>query len=270
MSHHAGKPSEKPTMHKIQEIVEEALDINTYWFKGDLAAKPGQFVMLWIPDYGLKPFGVSYQAKGRFAVTAKKVGPFTEELFKKKAGDSVGIQGPYGRAFSDKGKRVALVGGGYGMAPMGFLAEEMAAKGSKVFISTGAATKLYIIFKNRFKHGNIKAEFSTDDGSFGHHGFCTDCLSGLIKSEKIDHVYSCGPEVMMREVSRICSEHGIPAEFSLERYLKCGFGVCGSCSLDGTGWRVCKEGPVFTLEELKRITEFGKYKRDGSGRRMKI
>ena len=66
------------------------------------------------------------------------------------------------------------------------------------------------------------------------------------------------------------THHGEPAEISLERYLKCGVGVCGSCSLDGTGWRVCKEGPVFTLEELKRITEFGMYKRDGSGRRMKI
>ncbi len=270
MSHPEEKPSEKPSMYDIQDIVKEALDINTFWFKGEIDAKPGQFVMLWIPGAGLKPFGISYLKKGRFAVTVRKVGPFTEKMFRNKAGDSVGIQGPYGRAFSCKGKKVALVGGGYGTAPMGLLAEEMAAKGSKVFLSTGAATKLYLIFKDRFKDGNINAMFSTDDGSFGHHGFCTDCLSGLITSEGVDRVYSCGPEVMMREVSRICSEHKVPAEFSLERYLKCGFGVCGSCSLDGTGWRVCKEGPVFTLEELQRITEFGSYKRDGSGRRIKL
>ncbi|MBN2330784.1 MAG: dihydroorotate dehydrogenase electron transfer subunit [Candidatus Aenigmarchaeota archaeon] len=272
MNHHEyeQKPPERPRMHGIEDVIEEALDTNTYWFKGEPGAKPGQFVMLWVPGAGQKPFGISYQEKGRFAVTVRKVGPFTEELFGMKAGDRVGIQGPYGRAFSCKGKRVALVGGGYGTAPLGFLAEVMSAGGSKVFVSTGAASSRYLMFRERFRHAKIKAVFSTDDGSFGHRGFCTDCLTGLLETERIDRVYSCGPEAMLREVARICSEQGVDAEFSLERYLKCGFGVCGSCSLDGTGWRVCKEGPVFTLQELGMITEFGKYKRDGSGRRMSI
>jgi len=261
---------EKPRMFRIEDIVNEAKDINTYWFKGSIDAKPGQFVMMWIPAAGQKPFGISYQEDNRFAVTVKKVGPFTTKLFDRKINEIVGIQGPYGRGFSGKGKNIALVGGGYGTAPLGFLADEMAKPGRAVFFITGAATAEYIMFRERFKNKRVRMVFSTDDGSCGHHGFCTDCLADLLSTEKIDRVYCCGPELMMHEVFRICMGKNTQAEFSLERHLKCGFGVCGSCCLDGTGWRVCREGPVFTLDELKHVSEFGKYKRDASGRRVKV
>ena len=269
-----GYGSEKPVMFKIDRIVTEALDIRSFWFRGSIGAKPGQFIMAWIPSVGQRPFGISYQEKGRFAVTVRKVGPFTDRLFAMEAGDSVGIQGPYGKPFSGKGKTVALVGGGYGTAPLAFLADELLGQGKKVFLITGAVTEKYILFRERFKKkaGSRHLEMlcSTDDGSFGRKGFCTDHLTDILEKEKIDSVYCCGPEVMMIKVLEICEEKGIPAEFSLERYLKCGFGVCGSCCLDGTGWRVCKEGPVFTLEELKKVTEFGKWKRDGSGSKKDI
>jgi dihydroorotate dehydrogenase electron transfer subunit len=262
--------SEKPRMFEIQRIVTEARDIKTFWFRGDIGAKPGQFVMLWLPAIGQKPFGISYQEKGMFAVTVRKVGTFTGQLFKKKAKQLVGIQGPYGRPFSGEGKRVALVGGGYGTSPLGFLADVMVKGGSEVFFIIGAASADQILFRDRFKNKKVEMIFSTDDGSFGRHGLCTDCLNELLSTEKIDYVYCCGPEVMMQKVFSICLDKKLPGEFCLERYLKCGFGVCGSCCLDGTGWRVCKEGPVFHADELKRVTEFGKYKRDGSGQRVKI
>ncbi len=265
-----GHKSEKPVMTEIDEIVEEARDIRSFWFRGSPDAKPGQFVMAWIPAVGQKPFGISYQEKGRFAVTVSKVGPFTKALFGKRPGDAVGVQGPYGRPFSGNGKRVALVGGGYGTAPIGFLAEEMARAGREVHFIAGAATGDLLMFRDRFKGGSVDAVFSTDDGSFGHHGFCTDCLDDLLSKARIDRVYCCGPERMMTKAAEICRARGVDGEFSLERYLKCGFGVCGSCCLDGTGWRVCKEGPVFTLEELGKVSEFGKHKRDASGRRVKL
>ena len=110
----------------------------------------------------------------------------------------------------------------------------------------------------------------TDDGSFGTKGFCTDCVEGMIAKERIDRVFCCGPEIMMKNVLSICNSKGVPGEFSLERYMKCGFGVCGSCCLDGTGWRVCKDGPVFTSDQLKKVTEFGSYRRDPSGKKVKI
>jgi len=258
--------SEKPVMFEIEKVEKEARDTRSFWFNGSIDAKPGQFVMLWIPGAGQKPFGVSYQEKDRFALTVRNVGRFTEKLFGMKSGGKVGIQGPYGRAFSGKGRRVALVGGGYGTAPIAFLADVMSGKGRDVLLITGAATKDLLLYRKRFSGSKVKTSYATDDGSFGHRGFCTECLTESITSGSIDYVCCCGPEKMMTEVFRICMDAGIPAEFSLERYMKCGFGVCGSCVLDPTGWRVCKEGPVFTLEELKKVTEFGKYKRDGSGK----
>lgn len=262
--------SEKPVMMRIDEIVTEARDTRSFWLAGRMDAKPGQFVMAWLPCIGQKPFGVSYQEPGRFAMTVRKVGKFTDALFRLRKGDRLGVQGPYGRPFSGKGTRVALLGGGYGTAPMGFLADVMSRAGKTVFFLTGARTKDQLLFRDRFKHGKIHALFSTDDGSFGQRGLCTDALAGVLEKEKIDYLYCCGPEVMMIKVLEICAGQKIPAEFSLERYMKCGFGVCGSCSLDGTGWRVCKEGPVFTSAELRKITEFGRFKRDGSGKRVPL
>lgn len=262
--------SERPVMYRINKIRNEAKDIKSFFFSGNINATPGQFVMLWIPGIGQKPFGISYQDNERFAVTAKKVGKLTERLFRMKKGDRAGIQGPYGKPFSGNGEKVALVGGGYGTAPLALLAEQMSGDGKEVFLITGAATKDFLLYMDRFRDTNVKTTYSTDDGSFGHKGPCTECLLEAITNENIDYVYCCGPEKMMTKVFGICSEMGIPAEFSLERYMKCGFGICGSCSLDPTGWRVCKDGPVFTLEELKKVTEFGKYKRDGSGKKEKI
>jgi dihydroorotate dehydrogenase electron transfer subunit len=261
--------SERPVMHEIEKIENEARDTRSFWFPGNLNAKPGQFVMMWLPRVGQKPFGISYQEKGRFALTIKKVGNFTERLFRLKPGAKVGLQGPYGRQFSGKGKRVALVGGGYGTAPLALLADVMSGKGKDVTLITGAATKDLLLYRERFGKGKVKTVYATDDGSFGYKGLCTHCLLEAVK-KGIDYVYCCGPEKMMVKVFGICSEKGIPAEFSLERYMKCGFGICGSCTLDPTGWRVCREGPVFTLEELKQVTEFGRYMRDGSGKKEKI
>jgi len=260
--------SEKPEMLSIREIVPEAKDTRSFWFSGSIGAKPGQFVMAWLPGIGQKPFGISYQKKGMFAVTVRKVGTFTEGMFRLKQGDKVGIQGPYGRPFSGKGKRVALVGGGYGVAPLAFLADEMAGAGKKVFLVTGAASRSFILFRKRFDSKRIHQLYSTDDGSFGRKGLCTDCLAELLSHERIDYVYCCGPELMMKKVFGICIKNGLAAEFSLERYMKCGFGICGSCCLDPTGWRVCSDGPVFTLEELKKVSGFGSYKRDASGRKV--
>ncbi|UCD02894.1 MAG: dihydroorotate dehydrogenase electron transfer subunit, partial [Candidatus Aenigmatarchaeota archaeon] len=121
--------NERPVMYRIDSIAEEAQDTRSFWFSGNINAAPGQFVMLWIPGTGQKPFGISYQESGRFALTIREVGEFTKRLFRMKAGDRVGIQGPYGRGFSGHGKKVALVGGGYGTAPLALLADAMSSRG---------------------------------------------------------------------------------------------------------------------------------------------
>lgn len=265
------RKNEQPIALKIASIKDEAEDIRTFTFNHEMDALPGQFVMLWIPRKNMKPFGVSYQDKDKFSVTVCKVGEFTEELFKKKVGDYIGIQGPYGRAFSTDKKNVIMVAGGYGAAPLGFLAEYMAEQGAKVHLIIGARTNDMLVYKDRFKDSDVEIIYCTDDGTCGIKGFTTQPLKELLDDEKdIDMVYTVGPEVMMKKVIEITDEHDVDCEASLERYMKCGFGICGQCCVDGSGERVCKTGPIYDKGYIKKyISEFGKYHRDGTGNIIK-
>ena len=271
---------EQPIAMKILNIIDEANDIKTFVLsrKGAIlddeeyltkafgkekkfTAVPGQFVMLWLPRLNMKPFGISYMDKETFSVTVCKVGAFTEELFKKKKGDIVGIMGPYGNGF-DMGARIKKA--------IAFLAEELATNGVKVKFIIGAKTEAMLLYRNRFKaKKNIEMFYATDDGSFGEKGFTTNILNKILeKDSEVDMIYTCGPEIMMKGVIDISDKYNISCQASLERYMKCGFGVCGQCCCDSSGVRVCKEGPAFSKEFIKQnISEFGKYKRDGTGKK---
>ncbi len=257
---------QKPIMLEIGKVIDEAKDIKSFVFEHKMSAKPGQFVMLWIPRVDEKPFGVSYQDKNKFAVTVSKVGPFTEKLHKMKEGDIVGIRGPYGNQFSLRGKEIVLVAGGYGVAPLALLADNAIKNKIKYNFIIGAKSKQYLLFRRRFKN----LLFSTDDGSYGHKGFATDLLEKILKTKRVDCVYTCGPELMMKRVVELCDNYAVDCEISLERYIKCGFGICGQCTVDPLGIRVCEEGPVFSKEIAKKIFEFGKYKRNAAGKRVII
>lgn len=269
MDIHTSKKIEQPIAMKIVEVRDEAKNIRTFRFNYKLNAKPGQFILLWVPRLNLKPFGVSRQEPAGFEITVCKVGPFTEELFKKKVGEYVGIQGPYGKPFSTCRKNSVLVAGGYGAAPLAFLADELAKEGGKISIIMGAKTSDCLLFQSRFRNKNIKLLCATDDGSAGKKGFTTDILAELLSEDKtINMLYTCGPEVMMKKVIELSDKHNIDCEVSLERYMKCGFGICGQCCLDHTGIRLCKEGPVFSKEFIKEnISEFNKHKRDATGKK---
>jgi dihydroorotate dehydrogenase electron transfer subunit len=107
----------------------------------------------------------------------------------------------------------------------------------------------------------------TDDGSAGMKGFAHQKLEELLKTEKFRMVYACGPEIMLKNVLGVCARKKIPCQLSLERYMKCGIGVCGSCMLGE--YRVCKEGPVFTGRQIAG-TEFGIKTRDACGLARKV
>jgi dihydroorotate dehydrogenase electron transfer subunit len=258
-------------MLRIKNIINEAKEIKSFVFEHNLDAKPGQFVILWIPRVDEKPFGVSYQDKNKFAITVSAVGPFSKKMHKLKVGDLVGIKGPYGNYYDfDNVKRIALVAGGYGAAPLAFLADEAIKKKIKVDFIIGAKTKEYLLYLKRFENSKVNMHIATDDGSYGEKGFTTDLLKSLLKKKKIDKIYACGPEIMMKFVLQLANANNIPAEFSLERYMKCGGGLCGQCCVDPTGWRVCKEGPVFNKEQIEQIKEFCNYKRTKSGKKVKL
>ncbi|MBT3721730.1 hypothetical protein HN789_06310 [archaeon] len=116
-------------------------------------------------------------------------------------------------------------------------------------------------------HDSIKRHYCTDDGSFEFSGFTTNKLKEVLNNSNIDIVYTVGPEIMMKKVVEICDEFKVDCQLSLERYMKCGYGICGSCCVDPMGIRMCVEGPCIDKETAKKVTEFGKYHRDGSGKK---
>ncbi len=258
-----------PKTIEIKEIREEALNIKTFIFDYSLNAVPGQFVMLWLPRKGEKPFSIALEENRELWITVKKRGKFTKALHEKREGDLIGIRGAYGKWFSLQGKKVLMVAGGYGTAPLHFLARKALRRGIEVNFLIGAKTKEEIIFAETLKEKGAKVEIATEDGSEGIKGTVIDLVK-KINAKEIDFLYSCGPEKMMEKVLEWSEKNNVRGEMSLERYMKCGIGICGQCCVDGTGKRICRDGPVFELDEVRKINEFAKYNRTASGRKENL
>jgi dihydroorotate dehydrogenase electron transfer subunit len=259
----------KPQMTRIKKVIKETDHVKTFIFDLSLGAKPGQFVNIWIPGVDEKPFSVAWDDGNEFAVTFFAVGPLSTALSEKVEGDKVGIRGPYGTNYTwENGETLALVAGGYGAAPMYFVTLEALKNDCKVHFIVGARGEEHLLFIDRVKElPNVEVHISTDDGSVGFKGYNTQVLEQVLKEGKVDRVFACGPEVMENRVVEICEEVGVPGWVSVERYMKCGFGVCGHCCMDDTGDRVCMEGPVMSSELLSSMPEFGEYHRDKVSRK---
>lgn len=251
-------PTELPQTYKVTGITKLTPTVKTIEFEHEFDFIPGQFVMVWIPGVDEIPISLS----GPNQITVKKVGEATGALHKLKKNDYIGIRGPYGNGFAIEGHRVLLVGGGVGIAPIKALAQY----GEKDFTSIiGAQTSNELFFKDYFPGLHV----CTDDGSEGEKAFTTIVTERLLQEKKFDAVAACGPEVMLKFLFQICEKHKVPAFFSMERIMKCGFGVCGHCAVDPTGWRVCKEGPIADRNVLLN-SEFFEYKRDQAGIEVKM
>ncbi|MFC1687198.1 dihydroorotate dehydrogenase electron transfer subunit [Patescibacteria group bacterium] len=260
---------DQPKMFPIKRILEEAKDIKTFFFDTQLNSRPGQFVIMWIPRVDEKPFSIAYDEGGQLGLTIAKVGRFTEKLYTFTEGDLLGIRGPYGAPFTLKEgyKKILLVGGGYGVAPLATLASQALDKNIEIDFCNGARTKDLLLFQDRLKKLDIPVHVSTDDGSEGHKGFVTDIVADLFKKGQYDCVYTCGPELMEKKVVDLAVEENIPSQVSIERYMKCGFGICGACCVDDSGKRMCVEGPVTSGEFALKQKEFGAYHRHASGKK---
>ncbi len=247
----------KPVNAVITKIVNETPTIRTFFFDTSFESIPGPFVMVWIRGVDEIPMALSYEN----AITVQKVGPATSELFELEVCDSFGIRGPFGNGFELSKGHILLVAGGVGAAPLAPLAEKAGSSGIRVTTLLGARTNEELLFRERFEAtGELKV--ATDDGSEGEHGYVTDLLG---KVKNYDRIYCCGPEMMMKKVLEKVTPSR--AQFSLHRYIKCGIGICGACCIDGL--RVCKDGPVFSGDVLKK-SEFGAYRRDECGQRVKV
>jgi dihydroorotate dehydrogenase electron transfer subunit len=210
--------------------------------EGTLAAQPGQFVLVWLPGLNEKPFSLVDDDPVTLAVA--RVGPFSSRLHVLEAGDYLWLRGPLGRGFDLVGDRMLLVGGGYGVAPLAFLAARATAVRRKVAV-IGAGTKGDLFFEDRLAEAGCETVLVTEDCSAGQGGLCTDVAETLLAQEDFDVLYGCGPEGMLDRLERVCQERGIPGQVSKEAYMRCGMGVCGSCERDGL--LVCTDGPVFTV-----------------------
>jgi len=262
---------EKRVTLKITRIVDETRDIKTFTFKYDLDAKPGQFIMLTDFEGGEKPFSISDCTKEEFSITVKRIGEFTTRLFQKCVGDYVSIRGAYGSSFFVSKNKVLLVGGGYAVPTFYFFAKVLLEAGADVTLINGARTKIEHVFADRFKELDIKVLNVTNDGSFDEKGTAVDIAQKIISQDKFDFLYASGPEMMMKALQNALQGHDngrdLGYEFLFERYMKCAIGICGNCTMDPIGLRLCVEGPVLPKEKVERLTEFGKYHRDSSGKR---
>ena len=256
--------NEVPLTVRIAEVIDEAEGIRSLLFPRVMDARPGQFLMLWVPRVDSKPVGISYLTGTHIGVTVSAVGPWSEKVCSMRPGERLGLLGPYGNGFELKGRRVVLVGGGYGAASIMTLAEEAVSRKMDVTLIIGARTEARLLYRARIKGMGLDAIFATDDGSYGLKGSCVDAFAEIVQSGSVDAVYACGPEIMEKRLAEFCVSRGQTCYVSLERHMKCGFGVCGACCMDPTGDRVCIEGPVFTAEKALSFSEFGKFHRDSS------
>ncbi|MDD5960491.1 MAG: dihydroorotate dehydrogenase electron transfer subunit [Methanobrevibacter wolinii] len=261
-----------PKVLKIKRIVNETPTIKTFFFDWDMSEEipyPGQFIMLWNFN-DEKPMSISSidEKNNEIGITIKNVGPFTEEVHNLKVGDFLGLRGPYGNPFTiPKGKKILVIGGGVGMAPVACFTD-YAVKDNDVDVVCAAVNKDELLFEDRLNKSGANVYNATDDGSSGYKGFATNRALDLIEESTYDFAVVCGPEVMMKPTYDILEDNNIPGEYSLERYMKCAIGICGQCCVDNTGWRICKEGPIFSNEDLKLITEFGNYRRAPTGEKI--
>jgi dihydroorotate dehydrogenase electron transfer subunit len=260
---------------KIENIRQETPKVKSFTFNDRLCskAKPGQFVMVWVPDVDEVPMSLSSISSQACSISVKKVGEATRALHQREIGDYIGIRGPFGNGFRVVGGKVMVVGGGTGMASLMPLVESLVKKNVKVALLLGAKTRDELLFTDRIRVvlSKVKGRFEviTEDGSYGSEGVVTDFAEKYMTKEKFDMIYTCGPELMMHKMFLLAQKFHAPLQASLERLMRCAIGICGTCVVGR--FRVCQDGPVFSHKQLGEVKEeFGRFRRDFNGRKVNL
>jgi dihydroorotate dehydrogenase electron transfer subunit len=252
-----------PLVTRIVSAVDESAKVQTLTLDTSIRADPGQFVMAWLPGIDERPF--SLVDADPVILTVARVGRFSEAIHRLGAGERLWVRGPLGRPFTlpqsspslSQGEgwgeggsgltpKLLMVAGGYGVAPLHFLARRAIAAGWNVEVVIGARTADDVIFVARFQALGADVVITTDDGSLGQAGLATEATARLLDQAGYKAIYACGPEAMLEAVERLARARKMPAQLSYERAMRCAFGVCGTCSRQG--WLVCRDGPVLKIE----------------------
>ena len=253
----------------IERIVDETPTVRTLYFHDPVLANvlPGQFAMVWIPGVNELPMSVMISENNEKAgFTVRKRGESSTALYNLQVGQQIGVRGPYGNSFDIKDGKILLIGGGTGLVPLMRLIKF--SKTSKITLLMGSQKKEDVFFEDIKNIFDVDIIPVTEDGSYGEKGYVTDVLEKLLDENTYDAIYTCGPELMMYKVVKLANEKGIFVQASLERMMKCGVGICGSCCVNED--LVCRDGTVFNGQHLAKNDEFGHLQRTKSGILEKI
>ena len=236
---------------RVIDIVKENKDVFTLSFDSTLVAKPGQFLMVWVPGGKEIPMSLSRIANPP-SITFRVFGETTKFLSGLRKGDRVYFRGPYGNSYPVPSGKIAYVAGGTGLASVNSMLSKYS---GDVFVGARTKDDLFLLREG--------FEIATDDGSAGFKGTVIDLFIPHV--DDYDYVFVCGPEPMAKSLlDKIDRKTKAKIYFSLERLMKCGVGICDSCSINGI--RICKDGTIFSIEEVLKMNEFGVFKRSESGK----
>lgn len=240
------------------QLIENHYLLTLHPLRKIIRPKPGQFFMLLIngrTDPLLRrPFSLFRWLDGDFQLIYRIIGKATKILKDKKSGDILDIIGPLGNGFPmiKRKETPILIGGGLGVVALFALAEKIKDKDIIFFI--GAKTKDELLCIKELKSLGINPIISTDDGSYGKKGVITDVFKRFLTRYSILRhcFYACGPKPMLQELSHISVKYSFRGYIALEESMACGVGACLSCVVNTrNGYKcVCKEGPVFPVEEI--------------------
>lgn len=220
---------------------------------------PGQFVEVLVKDsssaFLRRPISVNFvdYANNQMWLLVHEVGDGTQHMAMCKKGDLLNCMFPLGNGFTmpqQDDKKVLLVGGGVGTAPLLYFGKMLKEAGCEPVFLLGGRTGNDLMQLDQFElYGRVYV--TTEDGSKGEKGFVTN--HSILSNETFDYVSTCGPKPMMMAVARWANSVNTPCEASLENLMACGLGACLCCvekMADGHNLCVCKDGPVFNINEL--------------------
>jgi NAD(P)H-flavin reductase len=263
----------QPIRAEILSVRDETANIKSFLLRPEREVPflAGQFIELTMPGFGEAPFtpSSSHFARETIEMTIMKVGRATGALFEMKAGDTLGVRGPYGQRYPlerFEGKDIYIVGGGVGLAPLRalFLAlTHEIDKYKRIFLRYGARTPDDIVYKyllpewEKIKKVDIDLSVDVSDERWMKKVGVVTCLMDDIPcDEKTSIAVVCGPPVMMKFVTQKLLQAGFQGEniyLSMEMNMSCGLGQCGHCKLGP--YFTCKDGPVLTWDQVKDIED---------------
>jgi len=260
----------------VQEVGKETSDTFTLKLapedgQNGSSFQPGQFSMLWVFGVGELPISISGDPaeRDRLVYTVRSVGQATNALVTRSVGTAVGVRGPFGNGWpveAARGRDVIVVAGGIGLAPLRPVIYEVLNHREdygRLVVLYGARSPHDLLYRKELaawaRHRETQVLVTVDYGGMswrGHVGVVTTLFKYARLKPSNSVAMVCGPEIMMRFVTRELESHGLSRNdiyLSMERNMKCAVGFCGHCQFGP--YFVCKDGPVFTYEQMRPLLE---------------